>query len=343
LPVKKALLYVQASPLGGDGKAEQGERFFVGDNPPVGATFTYYLKDGYKSLRDQRRAHEKDLKKAGADTFYPAWDSVRAEEREEAPAVQLTVSDAQGNVVRRLTAAADAGFHRVTWDFRRPDPSPASLEPRERGDFEDSGAGGGPLVAPGNYRVQLSKRVRGVVSTLGEPQPFACEALQNSVLPAADRAALAEFQGKVANLERVLAGTQRVLGDAQQTAQLLRKALDDAPSAAAVSLRAEAAQAIDKLRGISITLNGDSEIRRHEEPVPPSLSDRIDRVVGGSWTSTSAPTATHQRAYDIASNSLTRVIADLRGTLDALRALGDKAEAAGAAWTPGRVPEWKSE
>src|SRR4029077_2983994 len=91
LPVPKALLYVPASPLGGNGKAEQGERYFMGENPAFGASFTYYLKDGYKSLREQRRAREKDVVKAGGDTFYPVWDSVRAEEREETPAVLLTV------------------------------------------------------------------------------------------------------------------------------------------------------------------------------------------------------------------------------------------------------------
>src|SRR5439155_12849468 len=169
---------------------------------------------------------------------------------------------------------------------------------------------------------------------------FVCEPLRNTVLPAADRAALAEFQAKVAKLERVLSGTQRVLADAQQTAQLLKKALDEAPSATAVGLRGEAAQAVDKLRTISLTLNGDAEIRGHEEPTPPSLSDRIDRVVGGSWTSTSAPTSSHQHAYDIVSANLTRLITDLKATLESLHALGDKAEAAGAPWTPGRVHEW---
>ena len=343
LPVPKSLLFVQASPLGGAGKAEQGDRFFVGENSPPGATFTYYLKEGYKSLREARREKEKASVKSGADTYYPVWDSIRAEEREETPTVLLTVSDARGNVVRRLSEPASAGFHRVTWDFRRPDPAPASLEPRVRGDFDDGGADGGPLVAPGSYRVQMAKRVRGVVTNLGESQSFVCEPLQDTVLPAADRAALAEFQAKVANLERTLSGTQRLLGDAQTIAQLLKKALDEAPSATATDLRTEAAQAIDRLRNISITLNGDAEIRRHEEPTPPSLSDRVDRVVGGSWTSTSAPTATHRRAYEIASNSLARVIADLRGTLGALHVLGEKAEAAGASWTPGRIPEWKPE
>jgi len=59
--------------------------------------------------------------------------------------------------------------------------------------------------------------------------------------------------------------------------------------------------------------------------------------------STSAPTASHQHAYDIASTSLTGVITDLKGALETLHALGEKAEAAGAPWTPGRVPEWKPE
>jgi len=332
---------VQASPLGGDGKAEQGERFFVGDNPPVGATFTYYLKDGYKSLRDQRRAHEKDLKKAGADTFYPAWDSVRAEEREEAPAVLLTVSDREGNVIRRLTGPAAAGFHRVSWDFRWPDPSPATLTPRQRGEFES--AGGGPLVPPGTYKVQLAKRVNGAVTNLGAPQEFACEALQDATLPAPDRAALAAFQEKAAHLQRAVLGTQRVLTEAQGSAQLLKKALDDTPAASATALRVDASKLIDKLREISIRLNGDEEIAGHNEPTPPSLSDRIGRVVDGSWVSTSAPTTSHQHAYELVSTSLTSLIADLKGALETLRSIGDKAEAAGAPWTPGRVPEWKPE
>ena len=55
------------------------------------------------------------------------------------------------------------------------------------------------------------------------------------------------------------------------------------------------------------------------------------------------PTGTHQRAYAVVSGSLTKVIGDLKGVLESLRALGEKAEAAGAPWTPGRVPEWKGE
>jgi hypothetical protein len=37
-------MYIQAQPLGGRGKSFQGESFFTADNPPFGATITYYLK-----------------------------------------------------------------------------------------------------------------------------------------------------------------------------------------------------------------------------------------------------------------------------------------------------------
>ncbi len=43
-PVKDAMMYIQSQPLGGRGKSFQGEAFFTADNPPFGATFTYYLK-----------------------------------------------------------------------------------------------------------------------------------------------------------------------------------------------------------------------------------------------------------------------------------------------------------
>ncbi len=119
-PVKDALMYIQSQPLGGRGKSFQGESFFTADNPPFGATVTYYLKDAIKTRKEKRQEAEKEAAKKGAPVGWPSQSDLRAEEEEEAPAVVLTVTDSGNNVVRRLTGPITAGIQRVNWDLRYP-------------------------------------------------------------------------------------------------------------------------------------------------------------------------------------------------------------------------------
>src|SRR5262249_14958168 len=54
--VKDALHFVEASRLGGrDGKGTQGSSYYSASNPEFGATFTYYLKDKIKTLKERRK------------------------------------------------------------------------------------------------------------------------------------------------------------------------------------------------------------------------------------------------------------------------------------------------
>ncbi len=54
------------------------------------------------------------------------------------------------------------------------------------------------------------------------------------------------------------------------------------------------------------------------------------------------PTATHRKAYDLAAQAFTGVLARLTQIVEVdLKALEDRAESLGAPWTPGRVPRWK--
>ncbi|MCB0545222.1 MAG: glycosyl hydrolase, partial [Saprospiraceae bacterium] len=61
-PIRDALLYIPARPLGSR-RGSQGDSFYVADNPPYGAVFTYHLRDTYKSLKQKRRGAEGDTKK----------------------------------------------------------------------------------------------------------------------------------------------------------------------------------------------------------------------------------------------------------------------------------------
>lgn len=338
LPVKKALLYVQDSPLGGRGKASQGERFYTAPNPPFGAVFTYYLADGYKTLKEQRQEREKKIAEKGGDVFVPSWDSLRTEDREEEPAILLTVSDESGNVVRRLTGPTGAGFQRVAWNLAYAPTQPTQLQPRSRSEFDDSADS--PLVGPGTYRVALAKRVGGRVTPLGEPQSFVVEPLANTTLPAANRAEVVAFQRRTAELQRTVLGASNALGDVQERLTLLKKALDDTPQAApelATEVRALQARS----RDLQVVFHGDATLSRRNQPTPPSLMDRVNQVVGGSWNSTSNVTTTHRRNYDIAAADFRKALDQLKAIAADLATLEAKAEAAGAPWTPGRLPEMK--
>jgi hypothetical protein len=140
--------------------------------------------------------------------FPPSWDSLRVEDREEAPAVLLTVTDAEGRVVRRLTGPAQAGLQRVVWDLRYPGVAPitggAPAGARDDDDDGPRGGGGGPLVVPGTYRVALAKRVDGVTTPLGDAQSFEVYMLDRNVPPRAP--AVLAFQQQVGELQRAIQG-----------------------------------------------------------------------------------------------------------------------------------------
>ena len=80
------------------------------------------------------------------------------------------------------------------------------------------------------------------------------------------------------------------------------------------------------------------------EATAPSIVDRVQRIVSGHWTSTSAPTGTQRDSYQAAAGAFAGNLAGLRQLIDGdLRQLEADLEAAGAPWTPGRLPDWQPE
>jgi hypothetical protein len=82
---------------------------------------------------------------------------------------------------------------------------------------------------------------------------------------------------------------------------------------------------------------------RRIEPIPVGLIDRIDTIIDGHWATTSAPTSSHRRNYEIAASEFEEALAALRPLLERdLPALHETLESAGAPWAPGRkLPKWK--
>ncbi len=339
--VKDPWMYIPARPWGGSKKGSQGQAFFAAPNPPFGAVFTYYLAEDIRTRREARREREKDLEKEDKDVFYPPWDSLRVEAREEAPTILLTVTDADGQVVSRVEGPVKKGFHRVAWNLRYPSPEPVLLNGPPRSPWADPAIG--PMVAPGVYTVSMAKRVDGAVTPLGEPQEFEARPLGNATLPAADREAVLVFQRSTARLQRAVLGAVQAGREARTRLDHLVEALDVTPGEHP-ELNARARSLRESLADMMTELTGDAVVRKYNEPTALSIRERVQRIVGGQWQSTSEIPGTHRRAYEIAAEQFGELLPQLDKLIEVdLRALEKDADKAGVPWTPGRVPEWKPE
>ncbi|MFO7608373.1 MAG: glycosyl hydrolase [Candidatus Krumholzibacteriia bacterium] len=334
-PVREALIYVPWSPAG---VGHQGDDFWTAENPPFGAVVTYHLEEGLQTLEDQRREQEQKLAEAGEDTPYPSWDELRAEDREFDPAVVLTVRDAAGRVVRQLDGPTGKGFHRVAWDLRYPPTDPVQVRSAgERSPWDSDPVG--PLAAPGTYSVTLSQRLRGTETVLAGPVEFTTRLLGGCVLPAEDIGATVAFGREAADLHRAVAGAGRLLREAEERLDHLRLAVDRTPGLER-GLHDRVDAMVARVHDLRTALGGDRTVEGRSEPATPGISERVGRVVWGSRETTGDPTGTHRRSLAVARELFAPVLADLARLVEEdLPAIEAELEAAGAPWTPGRVPQ----
>ncbi len=342
-PVKEALRYVETARLGGSsGRGTQGASYYAAPNPPFGAVFTYYLKEKITTRKERRQEAEKKAAKEEKTAPYPTMDDLRAEDREKEPTVVLTVRDESGAVMRRITAPRGKGFHRVAWDLRFPAATPTVLKPpTNRAPWDRPPAG--PLALPGRYTVTLASEIDGAVRQLADPQPFDVVPLELATFEAKDRAEVLAFRQKVSRLQRAVRGAIKAAEEARTRLSYLRKAFVDTP-AADPGLLGEIHRLDQRLDQLLVKLRGDPMLRKREEPLPPSINGRVQQVAGNQWHTTSPPTQTQRDAYRHAGTEFEPVLADLRALLsDDLERLEAQLEAAGAPWTPGRIPVWEME
>ena len=130
----------------------QGDFEFRAENPEFGATFTYYLRDGMKSLSEKREEQENKEAEKGRYPLYPDWETVEEELRESEPSVYLIIKNMEGEPIRKVSANSDKGIHRVTWDLRFPSSKALGI-----GNLDDSGS----MVSPGSYTATLFSNVNG--------------------------------------------------------------------------------------------------------------------------------------------------------------------------------------
>jgi hypothetical protein len=338
-PARDALMYIERRPLGGPKKGFQGDAFYSAENPPYGAVFTAYLKEKVKTKKEKRQEAEKEAAKKNQVLPYPSNDELRAEAQEPKPEVYFLVYDDSGQPIRRIEGGTDAGFQRAAWDLRYPAARVKKQQEESEEDFP-AAADQGQLVVPGSYSVRMFEKIDGVLSEVAGPQSFKVSTENSESMSAADRKVQEQFLNKVARLYRALYGATRTAEDVQDRLKQIREALRQIPGAEK-QLGAAADSIQQRDREILRALRGDQEIAKRSEPVPSSINDRIDSIMEGERFSLAKPTQSHIDQYNIAAAEFGDVLSKLRTLVDVdLTKLEKDMEAAGAPWTPGRVPEW---
>jgi photosystem II stability/assembly factor-like uncharacterized protein len=330
-PVKDALMFVKRrGTFGGVGTS-----FFKADNPPFGATFTYYIKEAPKTRKAQRQEKEKDLIKEDKPVYYPSWDELRLENREEKSYLLFTISDENGNVVRKLKEGVTSGVNRITWDLRSADTNPVKT-------VTGKNESGSPVM-PGKYFVSLSMSVDGVLTEIAGPQEFEAKVLQNSTLPAEDRGELVAFQKKFWEFNRAVEGALNSTRDLKAKMDILIYAIKQTPGAPN-SLMDDALRIKSETDDILQHLYRDETIAGRNEPTSPTIYNRLNEIAWGLWKTTSSPTQTQRDNYKAASAEFDPILTQLKQLLEVdLKNLEAQMEQYGAPWTPGRVPGWNKE
>ena len=323
-PMRQALRYVPARPLGRD-KGSQGDQFYTAANPPFGAVLTYYLRDSLQTQKQKRKKQEAKVKQQGGDNVYPGWEALEEEAKEERPVIRFTIKDAQGEVVNYVTASTSAGFHRATWNLR-------SLSPASSGSS-------GPLVPAGTYTISAEKRVQGKVTALGPAQTITVVNAIKPALPAQDAQESLKYYDAVSELQRIVRGTiskvSEVLGQIAEIRSALRQSNRATPQLIDAARNLERA-----LKPLAVRLSGGTVKARYDEQDQVPIVSRAYSA-GSGMRSTYGPTQTQRQDYEIAQAEFKAIQGQIKRLIEKDFAnLLKKLDAARIPWTAGRpLPE----
>jgi hypothetical protein len=196
---------------------------------------------------------------------------------------------------------------------------------------------------PGTYKAVVSKRVDGVVTQLGPPQQFQVTVEGQESMSSADHAALVEFQTKAMRLQRAASGATAAANQLKPRLAAIKRAISETPSLPQ-KLQEDATNLDRRTNEILRAMSGDNAARQRNMNTPPSINDRIGYVVGAQRMSISRPTQTQIAQYNAAAQDFETTLNQLRQLIEVdLARLEKQLEAAGAPWTPGRIPEWKNQ
>jgi len=317
-----------------DGKYGQGHSYFSAPNPAYGVTFTYFVKDQIKTLKEIRKEAQSKARKDGTNPPYPSYADLRAEEEEQAPFLFFTIKDAAGKVVKTIKTGQTTGMARINWDYDHE--IPGNLHPGGKADPMRT-APAPAMALPGRYTVELSRNVGGVVTRLAGPEPFSVKLINNFTLPARDRASVIAFIEKASKLGNTVNATlseMEFLSTAVQNGKQVIFTYGGPDN-----LMKELKSLETQLKDLDIRFTGNPIISRLQDAAEPGLAQRMGSARYISANQDVPESAVEQ--YDIVAGEMVKILPQIQQIKESVDQLKKEFDKLGYPWTPGReIPKW---
>jgi len=328
-PVREGLMFNQTG-----GKYGQGHAYFSAPNPSYGVTFTYFVKDQVKTLKEIRKEAQEKARKDGSNPPYPTYADLRAEEEEQSPFLFFTIKDAAGKVVKTIKTSQQTGINRINWEYDLEGKSTVNL----RDKANPMGTPDAIATAlPGKYTVELARNVGGVITRLSEPVPFSVRLIDNFTLPAKDRASVIAFLEKATKLMNVVTATTSTMNEQSKDVQYGKQLIFS--YSGPDELMNELKNLEKQLKDLNIRFNGDPIPGRLQDATEPGLQQRLWSVRWISAFQDVPETAIEQ--YDIVSGEMTKILPQVEQIGQSIEKLKKEFDRLGYPWTPGReIPKW---
>jgi hypothetical protein len=312
---------LQYNPIRG-GTSSQGGSYYSAKNPDYGALFTYYIKEGHSSLKEQRQEREKEIDEG--DIGFPGWEALDAEMAEPNAEALLVVTDTNGNVIDRIPAPLKKGVHRISWDLKKPLTTIVDPESKQK-----KISAWRLDVSPGTYIVSLFKRVGGELTQLAEAKSFEVVRIRENILnnPLGNQREayvqqLLELNKSVDLAEHYFNKASKRIAKLEKTLKFVKMDKE--------TLTKEVYKLRDEKTSIQNILNGSPSKSEVGEKGQPTLGYRLYFASNGLTGNTYGPTALHMESFAMASEIFKDLEPRINHFVKQVDQLTKKLEAAGA-------------
>ena len=152
--------------------------------------------------------------------------------------------------------------------------------------------------------------------------------------------ALVQFQTQLAELYRVLDGAEEYFEELRRRTTYIQQAIVQT-NGASIEMKNSAQNLKEELDAIEFLFEG-TPAKASWEEVPPELmpfSKRMQEIIWGMWSTTSAPTRSMKMNYEILVEEFPKTLDQLSEVEQKISGLNKQLDELKASYTPGRIPK----